>query len=434
MSTSVISGPWSRTQNQPIWHFVSSWILLVPLLFFATKGGFLHPNEIAHQGDYSHEISTAAAAQDRLEQVVIWLICLFSMLPLLRRIIHDLVEFKIIAAIPFIAMLSAIWAPEPFETLRRGVYLFLTVIFGMYLSERFGPNQQMRLFLFVGYAAVILSLLAIFFLPRYGLGFTGEWKGIFGHKNDMGVFVIFLLTPAFHLRGESRILRLLYVLAGLLLIYKSQSRTAWVICLGYFGYVLAVRYMGQLRRVDQLFVVLFGCLIVIIIGIGVYQSAGALTGVLGKNATLSGRTRIWSAVITAISKRPLLGYGYGGFWRGLTGESGNVILSVGFNVPHAHSGYLNIWLQLGAVGLSLFIVSLVTALRSAFRAMTSMRPAYIDWYLGLIFLIIISNTDESYILNINEMTTILFVMAYIGLRRFDRLGTVPGASGQVVLA
>ena len=71
--------------------------------------------------------------------------------------------------------------------------------------------------------------------------------------------------------------------------------------------------------------------------------------------------------VAAISKRPLLGYGYGGFWRGLSGESGNVISYVGFGVPHAHSGYLNIWLQIGAVGLGLFLASLFIALTKCIR-------------------------------------------------------------------
>jgi hypothetical protein len=42
---------------------------------------------------------------------------------------------------------------------------------------------------------------------------------------------------------------------------------------------------------------------------------------------------------------------------------------------------------------------------------------WVDWYAGLLLLIVLSNLDESYILNINEMTTILFVVAYIGLSR-----------------
>src|ERR1700676_1363457 len=134
MSTSVTTNSWYYYDKQPIWHFVSSWILLVPLLFFATKGGFLHPNDPAHMGEYTQSISPATAVQDRLEQIGIWLICLLLMWPKVREVLTDLLNFKMIAAIPILAILSAVWAPDPFESFRRGVYLFLTVVFGMYLA------------------------------------------------------------------------------------------------------------------------------------------------------------------------------------------------------------------------------------------------------------------------------------------------------------
>jgi exopolysaccharide production protein ExoQ len=423
MSTSVATNSWYYYEKQPIWHFVSSWILLIPLLFFATKGGFLHPNDPAHMGEYTTSVTSETATLDRVEQIGIWVLCLVMMIPKVREVLADLINFKIIAAIPLLAIASAAWAPDPFESFRRGIYLFLTVVFGMYLAERYLPEQQMRLVFFVGYAAAILSVITVFLAPRYGLGFAGEWKGIFGHKNDLGVFMIFLLTPAFHLRPTTlpmQLGRVIYILLGLLLIFESQSKTAWVICLVYMAYVFAARHLGRFKRIDQVFLVLLAASAVLFVSFVVYQNVDLFTGVLGKDATFSGRTRIWSAVLTSISKRPLLGYGYGGFWRGLSGESGNVISSVGFGVPHAHSGYLNIWLQIGAIGLGMFLASLFIALRNAFKCFKPDRPIWVDWYAGLLLLVVLANLDESYILNINEMTTILFVMAYIGLSRLAR--------------
>jgi exopolysaccharide production protein ExoQ len=417
MSANVATFSSLGSDERATWRLVGSWVLLVPLLFFATKGGFLHPNDPSSLGDFTHDISSADATRDRIEQIGIWLICLAFMVPLARRIVGDLIEFKIIAAVPFLAILSAAWSPDPFESFRRAIYFSLTISFGIYLAERYKPTEQMRLFFFVGFAAAVLSVLAVLLLPRYALGFTGEWKGIFGHKNDLGVFMVFLLTPAFHLRGQFKFTRVVYILAGALLIYKSDSKTAWVLFLIYLVYVIAIRFLGRFERLDQTFLILVSVLIVTCLGLAIYQNLDMLTAGLGKNVTFSGRTRIWSAVMRSIWKQPLLGYGYGGFWRGFEGESGNLMTSVGFNVPHAHSGYLNIWLQLGAVGLCLFLAMLVKAIRNAFVCLTPNRPIWADWYFGVIILIVLSNLDESYIFNINEMTTVLCIMTYIGLSR-----------------
>src|ERR1035438_4078489 len=85
MSTNVMSNSWLSYDKRPIWQYVGSWILLVPLLFFATKGGFLHPNDPSHLGEYTTDISSAEAARDRLEQIAIWVICLAFRSAVLRN-------------------------------------------------------------------------------------------------------------------------------------------------------------------------------------------------------------------------------------------------------------------------------------------------------------------------------------------------------------
>ena len=52
-----------------------------------------------------------------------------------------------------------------------------------------------------------------------------------------------------------------------------------------------------------------------------WAHADVVTADVGKDATLTGRTDLWNVAITMIARRPWLGYGYGGFWRGWTGES-----------------------------------------------------------------------------------------------------------------
>ncbi len=83
---------------------------------------------------------------------------------------------------------------------------------------------------------------------------------------------------------------------------------------------------------------------------------------LGKDMTLTGRTYIWAHVVDAINKYPLFGYGYGGFWqewRGPDDPSFNVRTPSGFKAMHAHNGFLDMGLDFGWIGLSLFSLSLL---------------------------------------------------------------------------
>ncbi len=47
-------------------------------------------------------------------------------------------------------------------------------------------------------------------------------------------------------------------------------------------------------------------------------------------------------------QRPWFGYGYDAFWRGMQGPSFQIAAAVHFVVAHAHNGFLEIALELGA--------------------------------------------------------------------------------------
>jgi exopolysaccharide production protein ExoQ len=91
---------------------------------------------------------------------------------------------------------------------------------------------------------------------------------------------------------------------------------------------------------------------------------------LGRDPTLHGRTGIWSVVL-AQQTNPLLGVGYQTFWLGdrLTAVWGQ--LGAGF-LNEAHNGYLEIYLNLGLVGVALFGVFLLASYRTVCRQFTAL--------------------------------------------------------------
>jgi O-antigen ligase len=146
---------------------------------------------------------------------------------------------------------------------------------------------------------------------------------------------------------------------------------------------------------------------------GIPFVADALAG-LGRDVTLTGRTEIWSALMPSIYQQPLLGYGFYAFWLGLTGESGNVIRTVHWFFGYAHNGMLEIVLQLGIVGLGLFLVTFVHAMKDAVNAYRA-RSSGVDWYIGLIILTVLYNIDEATVVWPTDLLSILYVIACCGL-------------------
>jgi O-antigen ligase len=134
---------------------------------------------------------------------------------------------------------------------------------------------------------------------------------------------------------------------------------------------------------------------------------------LGRDSTLSGRTAIWEQVWVAILKHPILGYGFAAFWQGMKGESYNVILALRFVIFHAHNGFLEIWLELGAVGLLLFFLSYVRAWRKLWPILRSGMMGSAIWMVFVLLLLGAYDLDESTLLTFNGLFWVLYVTAIV---------------------
>src|SRR5208337_4048948 len=104
-----------------------------------------------------------------------------------------------------------------------------------------------------------------------------------------------------------------------------------------------------------------------------------LLNMLGRDASLTGRTNLWTAVMIAIGRRPLLGYGYDAFWQGLRGESLQAAINAGWLPIHSHNGYLELALGLGIPGLALFGLIYISLVTSALRYLRRTTGATARW-------------------------------------------------------
>ena len=132
----------------------------------------------------------------------------------------------------------------------------------------------------------------------------------------------------------------------------------------------------------------------------------ALT-LLGRNSTLTGRTKLWHECLVSIMKRPLLGYGFDAFWHGMVGESARVILASHWLVPAAHNGALQLWLDLGGIGLGLFLVAYAVYARKSLRFYLTHEGHLRAWPLAYLAFIFFYNFTEVTELEQNNIFTML---------------------------
>jgi exopolysaccharide production protein ExoQ len=322
-----------------------------------------------------------------------------------------------------LAIASTMWSQFPTETLPRAIYLTVNVLFTFYLAARFPARRQMQLIMALGWIVVLSSIIAAVLFPQYGIdhqqeGAFGAWIGIFSHKNWCAIMVAFLLSGAFYLRPSSplsRFSRIMFIALSLLVIAMSQSRTGWLVTACLLFYVGVTNYLKRYKSKEVLFIALFFAGVMIVGVALVVQNYTAMMLLMGKDPTLTGRTKIWTLVLHSISKQPLLGYGYRAFWHGLEGESANLSLADQWIVPAAHNGFLDLWLGLGALGVGMAIYSMLQAIRNGITCIRGGSSPAAEWYISIIVLTVVANIAELTLMVPDDLAWIIYVLACAGL-------------------
>ena len=117
----------------------------------------------------------------------------------------------------------------------------------------------------------------------------------------------------------------------------------------------------------------------LLLQLGLWYNADLLLSFVGKDATLTGRTDLWLAILDLIKQKPLLGWGYMATWVPTDPQTAAIWEEFGWPVPNAHSAYLDVTLQLGLVGLGLLLTIIAIAWQRA-RACCRRGVLPLGWF------------------------------------------------------
>jgi exopolysaccharide production protein ExoQ len=289
----------------------------------------------------------------------VYLLTLVMLLPRWREAGLLLARNKSILLLLAIAAASFIWAVEPAVALRRALALLLTFGFALWLSIRFAPSALLRLTVVALLLAALASVAVVVMTPEIGKhvwdSHAGLWRGVFGHKNVMGRMMSLAVALGTLLLATTSSLHLLAVMTvGLstLLVVMSGSATAGATTVLAVMIVPVCRWLSRSRLPPHVVVpvTLGGG---ILFALTVMALANAILSQLGRDLTLSGRTRLWTLAFDEGLHQPLLGAGFRTFWLE-DGPAGKVMGLVSWgagNIGNGHNGYLDLWLELGLAGV-----------------------------------------------------------------------------------
>lgn len=319
-----------------------------------------------------------------------------------------------------VAILSFFWSAAPSVTSVRVIALIGSSLFGLYFATRYGLQQQLQLLIWTFGIVIGMSFLFAIALPKYGVMaglHSGRWRGIFTHKNALGKSMVLSSLVFLSLGLREHKTKLWYWIGlglSLFLLAISQSSSAIIT-------LLIMLVVFSVLRVVRLPYILMVPVIVCLILAGVFTNiwltanTGSLLSSIGKDSTLTGRTDLWPAVLDKIWERPWLGYGFSGFWGNWTSEGGYVWRVTAWDPPNAHNGILDVWLDLGLLGLGVYLLGFISSLGRGLAYLRHNAAPEAIWPITYLLYFWCSNQTESGFLRQNEIYWLLYVVVTLSL-------------------
>jgi O-antigen ligase len=225
-----------------------------------------------------------------------------------------------------------------------------------------------------------------------------------------GIFFFWDTITRWRGRGEAYARRIIVVNIAFMfmtgwLLNVSESKTS-TICLALGCFMIAAAHSNLGGRhpnwVRALAPLCFLAYLILAVG---FDMGGQFAQAAGRDANMSGRTHIWEALLS-VPINPLLGTGYQTFWLGPRVHSVWARLD-GDNVLSAHNGYLQIYLDLGSIGLFIVCTFLIATYRKICERLNPFTPL---GSLGLGFwslLLFFNVTEASFEVNFLLVTFLL---------------------------
>ena len=195
----------------------------------------------------------------------------------------------------------------------------------------------------------------------------GRISGLTGNANLIGMLGILglVLAVARALAGHDRRTWPVFVLASLACVVLSRSATVAIILAAVI--VAAALILIRFRVSREAYYRTFWSSVsamggAVIVAAVLWQDVAEM---LGRSHDMSGRLEFWRIVLVRWLYSPIVGDGWMGYWMPWVEPYGHLLTQGNAVYLQAHNVWLDIMMQLGIVGLIIFVAMQITSIRNA---------------------------------------------------------------------
>ena len=312
--------------------------------------------------------------------------------------------------------LSLVWSDFPGLTLRRALATILIAIACFAIAVGSVSLRRVVAVTAVVLAGVVLVNIAVLvIMPGFAITDLGV-RGFYTQKNEAGLVAMLALIFVGGWIGGRKGLgpamlgaALIAIIAAFLVLTQSKTSMGLsVLCALFLPVLMIARRVGFGSSVlSASAVIVFAALVALLVP-ALQIDIVALVAASGGDITFTGRDELWRFVQGEIARRPLTGFGYGAFWDVgryydplLRSPPGSWLSHVEFGtINQAHSGYLELLVQLGIPGFALALFAVFQVLWLALRryfadGISGAERSATATFVLILVVILLHNTMES---------------------------------------
>ncbi|MET4703256.1 exopolysaccharide biosynthesis protein [Frigoribacterium sp. UYMn621] len=322
---------------------------------------------------------------------------------------HGLLPISLLVFVGW-ATISVFWSQYNWATAGSAIYLLSVTMLGIYVALIRDTIQIARAFGNVLRGALLLSLVLeifsgvlidspIHFLAIAGnLDVLGPIQGIFGTRNKLGIVtLVAIVTFGTELRTRSVSRNLAIgslVLGGITLLFARSPiafGTLMVAMLAALALYGLRRVSPERKRIWQF--VLLGSTITV--GTIAWAVRTPIINALSASNELNQRLAIWRPIRLLIPTHELEGWGWAGHWW--EGIPPFTYIRDGLQ-PSALNAYLDVWFQVGLIGLFAFVFMLGLAFIRSWLLASRQRSFVYAWPALVLVVLLVTGLAESSLL------------------------------------
>lgn len=324
---------------------------------------------------------------------------------------------------------SVCWSEFPEVALKRWIKALGDLVMVLIvLTDADSYAAVKRLLSRAAFILIPFSILFIKYYPNLGRAYskwtwTPFFSGVTTNKNTLGMICMLLglgslwrFLAAYRSRKSTARNRqllahgaLLAMVLWLFAIANSMTSLSCFLLAG--GLIAAMNLSGLARRPAVVHLLVVGVVLIsfstLFLGVG---SSFVQDAMARDTATLTGRTDIWKIALS-MTGNPVVGTGFESFWLGKRLEK---MWEYNRDINQAHNGYLEVYLNLGWIGVILLSWMLVASYRRVARAVRQHQEGSL-WLAYFVVTVIYNLTEASF--KMMSPIWILFLLAMVAVSR-----------------